>query len=201
MQAMEIIMIAVLIVSAVLHEFSHGYAAYLLGDPTAEMEGRLSLNPLVHLDPIGSVLLPLMLVLTGSPFVLGWAKPVPFNPYNFKNRRWGELIVAIAGPASNLILVFIFGFLLRFLELSQPMTEVFSIIVFINIILIIFNMIPIPPLDGSKVLFNILPHTQKTQEFRARLERYGLFIFIFFILFLWDDVSPLVYWLFDMVVG
>jgi len=155
MQVMEILMIVILIVSAVLHEFSHGYAAYLLGDPTAEMEGRLSLNPLVHLDPIGSVLLPLLLVLTQSPFILGWAKPVPYNPYNFKKRRSGELIVAIAGPASNLILALIFGLMLRFLELSVPITEVFDAIVIINILLMVFNMIPIPPLDGSKILFNI----------------------------------------------
>lgn len=198
---MTIIMIVILIVSAVLHEFAHGYAAYLLGDPTAEMEGRLSLNPLVHLDPFGSVILPFLLVATGSPFVLGWAKPVPFNPYNFKNRRWGEVIVAVAGPVSNLILALIFGLLLRFSELSQPMIEIFSVIVIINIILMIFNMIPIPPLDGSKVLFNILPYNQKTQEFRMRLERYGLFLFIFFILFLWDDVSPIIYWIFDLIVG
>ena len=194
-------MIVILIVSAVLHEFSHGYAAYLLGDPTAEMEGRLSLNPLVHLDPIGSVLLPLLLVLTQSPFILGWAKPVPYNPYNFKKRRSGELIVAIAGPASNLILALIFGLMLRFLELSVPITEVFYAIVIINILLMVFNMIPIPPLDGSKILFNILPYTQKTQEFRSRLERYGLFIFIFFLLFLWDYIFPIVLLIYNLIVG
>lgn len=201
MQVMEILMIVILIVSAVLHEFSHGYAAYLLGDPTAEMEGRLSLNPLVHLDPIGSVLLPLLLVLTQSPFILGWAKPVPYNPYNFKKRRSGELIVAIAGPASNLILALIFGLMLRFLELSVPITEVFYAIVIINILLMVFNMIPIPPLDGSKILFNILPYTQKTQEFRSRLERYGLFIFIFFLLFLWDYIFPIVLLIYNLIVG
>lgn len=201
MQVMEILMIVILIVSAVLHEFSHGYAAYLLGDPTAEMEGRLSLNPLVHLDPIGSVLLPLLLVLTQSPFILGWAKPVPYNPYNFKKRRSGELIVAIAGPASNLILALIFGLMLRFLELSVPITEVFDAIVIINILLMVFNMIPIPPLDGSKILFNILPYTQKTQEFRSRLERYGLFIFIFFLLFLWDYIFPIVLLIYNLIVG
>ena len=201
MQVMEILMIVILIVSAVLHEFSHGYAAYLLGDPTAEMEGRLSLNPLVHLDPIGSVLLPLLLVLTQSPFILGWAKPVPYNPYNFKKRRSGELIVAIAGPASNLILALIFGLMLRFLELSVPITEVFHAIVIINILLMVFNMIPIPPLDGSKILFNILPYTQKTQEFRSTLERYGLFIFIFFLLFLWDYIFPIVLLIYNLIVG
>lgn len=194
-------MIVVLIVSAVLHEFAHGYVAYLLGDPTAEMEGRLSLNPLVHLDPIGSVALPFLLALSGSPFILGWAKPVPYNPYNFKNRKWGELIVAIAGPVSNLILALIFGLLLRLGDFSAPITEVFTVIVFINIILMIFNMIPIPPLDGSKVLFNLLPYTEATQRFRSMLERYGLFLFIFFILFLWDDVSPIIYYVFDLIVG
>ena len=198
---MTLIMIVILIVSAVLHEFAHGYTAYLLGDPTAEMEGRLTLNPLVHLDPFGSVLLPFLLVISGSPFVLGWAKPVPFNPYNFKNRQMGELLVAIAGPVSNLILALIFGLLLRFFEFSGPITEMFTLIVFINIILMVFNMIPIPPLDGSKVLFNILPYTQKTQEFRMKLERYGLFLFLIFILFLWDYFSPIIYIIFNLIVG
>jgi len=165
------------------------------------MEGRLSLNPLVHLDFFGSLVVPFLLVVSGSPFVVGWAKPVPFNPYNFKNRQLGELLVAIAGPISNLILALIFGFAIRFIGLSDPMIEVFSLIVLINIVLMVFNMIPIPPLDGSKILFNILPYTQKTQEFRATLERYGLLLFIFFILFLWDDVFPVVLWLFSLIVG
>src|SRR3989344_1145312 len=158
--------IVVLIFSVVIHEVSHGFAALSLGDRTAEDAGRLTLNPLKHLDPFGSVLLPLFTLFLGG-FVFGWAKPVPYNPYNLKNQKWGPALVGAAGPAANIGLALVFGLLLRFLpgfSESIPSTFLFnflsvaSTITLLNLVLAVFNLVPIPPLDGSKVLFSVLPY-------------------------------------------
>ena len=147
--------------SVVIHEVSHGYAALALGDPTAKYQGRLTLNPISHLDPIGSFFVPLIGYFAGR-FIVGWAKPVPFNPYNLRNQRWGEALVAVAGPISNIALAILFGLTIRFLpeyiNISQSFLNLASSVVLINIILAIFNLIPIPPLDGSKILFAFLPY-------------------------------------------
>ena len=199
-----IFQIVILIMSVVIHEVSHGYAALMLGDTTAKYEGRLTLNPLKHLDPFGSVILPLLLALTGSGFIIGWAKPVPFNPYNLRNQRWGEAIVAIAGPLSNIIIFFVFGLALRFvlaagINISVAVINITSIIVFTNLLLAIFNLVPIPPLDGSKILFSILP--QQTLRFRATFERYGFLIVLIFVLFLWQFFLPVIDHIFILVTG
>ena len=175
-----IFLIAILILSVVIHEVSHGYIAYLLGDPTAKRAGRLSMNPFKHLDLTGSFIVPLMLVLLKSSFVFGWAKPVPYNPYNLKNQKWGPGLVAVSGPLSNFLIAGVFGLVSLFLPLDQTVkTEIglaavngaaifgagyapalfyfSSMVVWINVFLGIFNLIPIPPLDGSKVLFSFLP--------------------------------------------
>ncbi|MCL5006971.1 MAG: site-2 protease family protein [Patescibacteria group bacterium] len=150
--------IIVLIFSAVVHEVAHGYAALALGDTTAKDMGRLTLNPLSHLDPIGSVVLPVVLFLSHSPFIVGWAKPVPYNPYNlYKDYKYGPLKVALAGPLSNLVIAAAFGLVIRFVPLSAAADSFLAIVVFINCLLMIFNLIPVPPLDGSKVLTAILP--------------------------------------------
>ena len=163
MEPLSIILIVViLILSVVIHEVAHGYAALWLGDTTAYYAGRLTLNPIKHLDMFGSVILPILLSFTG--FIFGWAKPVPYNPYNLKNRRWGELLVAVAGPASNIILALIFGLIIRFVNLDAGLILVAGLIVQVNIVLAIFNLIPIPPLDGSKILFAILPPGEKEQK-------------------------------------
>lgn len=181
-QAIDLIFsIAVLIMSVVIHEVSHGVAANSLGDPTAKYEGRLTLNPLKHLDPFGSVLLPAILVFIKSPFIFGYAKPVPYNPYNLRNQKWGPAIVGAAGPASNILVAVIFAAVLRFFgELGGP---AFGGIVLwlmqINIWLAIFNLIPIPPLDGSKLLFSLLP--AKLYGLELALEQYGFFILIILI--------------------
>src|SRR3989338_8315594 len=156
--------IAVLIMSIVIHEVSHGLAANALGDPTAKYEGRLTLNPLKHLDPFGSVILPLLLLLAtgGQGPIFGWAKPVPINPYNFKDQKWGELKVAISGPAVNFLIAIIFGLIIRFLSAqaglnfpgTAPFLQLLSIVVFYNFLWALFNLVPIPPLDGSWILFN-----------------------------------------------
>jgi Zn-dependent protease len=192
--------IIVLIMSVVIHEVSHGYAALALGDPTAKYQGRLTLNPISHLDPIGSFIVPLLGYFAGG-FIIGWAKPVPFNPYNLRNQKWGEAIVAVAGPLANIALAVIFGVIIRFAAGSGFLTQSFlnlaGFVVFINITLAIFNLVPIPPLDGSKILFAFLP--LKWQSARQSFERYGLILV--FIFFLWPIISPIISYLFTFLVS
>jgi Zn-dependent protease len=194
--------IALLILSVVIHEVSHGYAALWLGDRTALYAGRLTLNPIKHLDPIGSVLVPILVSLLPGNFFFGWAKPVPFNPYNLRNQRWGEAIVAFAGPLSNIILAILFGIILRYAEplnLNAAFIEISVYITLINIGLAIFNLIPIPPLDGSKILFSILPY--QLWQYRAAIEQYSLFLIVIFVFFFSSWLGPVVAWLFQLVTG
>jgi Zn-dependent protease len=183
---LTIFSLIILLFSVIIHELSHGYVAYSLGDPTAKYEGRLTLNPLKHLDPFGSVILPLLLFISGSPFLFGWAKPVPINPYNFSDKKYGEIKVSIAGPVSNLFLALFFGLILRFIPgqiifANQGIAIALSYIVMINIWLAIFNLIPIPPLDGSWILFNLLPAS--AQNVKNFLRQYGIVILVLLILF------------------
>jgi Zn-dependent protease len=203
MEISFLFIIVILIMSVVIHEVSHGYAAYLMGDPTAKNAGRLTLNPLAHLDFMGSLIVPLLAYFS-SGFMFGWAKPVPYNPYNLKNQKYGDAIVAVAGPVSNLLIAFIFGLLLRFGILyfglvSLDFILIVKWIVQINLILAIFNLIPIPPLDGSKILFTFLPY--RFIEIKQNLERYSLFLLMFFILFLWEFLFPLITFLFSVITG
>ncbi len=159
-----IFQIIILIFSVVVHEVSHGTMAYYLGDMTAKRAGRLTLNPLPHIDMMGSVILPALMVFTHSPILFGWAKPVPYNPYNLrKGGRWAETLVAFAGPASNFALAIIVGLAMRFGIVPSEAFSLAFMAVFINILLGIFNLIPIPPLDGSKVLPSLLPRTLAAQ--------------------------------------
>jgi Zn-dependent protease len=192
--------IAILIMSVVIHEVSHGYAALLQGDPTAKYEDRLTLNPLKHLDPFGSVILPFLTFITAG-FAFGWARPVPYNPYNLKNQRWGELIVAIAGPISNILIALIFGLILRFSYESLPAAslQLIVFIVVINLGLAIFNLVPIPPLDGSKVLYAFLPY--RFQEFRQNLERYSFILVIIFIVFFSQYLIYPISFVFNLITG
>ena len=189
--------------SVVVHEVSHGYAALRLGDQTARLAGRLTLNPIKHLDPVGSVIVPLLTTLGGFPF--GWAKPIPYNPYNLRNQRWGELIVAAAGPVSNIIVAVFFSMIIRFSDVGQsqmisPFFEISATIVWVNLVLAIFNLLPVPPLDGSKILFSILPYGI-SQKIRLSLERYGIFIVVIFLIFIWEIVSPLIFGIFALLTG
>jgi Zn-dependent protease len=174
----------------ILHEVSHGYVAYRLGDSTAKDRGRLTLNPISHIDPFGTLLLPvMMLLLSNGTTALGYAKPVPVNPNFFRgNRRWGWLLVGIAGPAMNLALAIVFGLVLRFADPLIPATGAGSIVrlilelfTFFNLLLMFFNLIPIPPLDGSRVVQYFLP--QGALAIYEQLERYG-FIIVIAVLFL-----------------
>jgi len=210
---LEIILlsIVILIVSVIIHELAHGYAALALGDPTAKLAGRLTLNPLKHLDPVGSVILPAILILLPSPFVVGWAKPVPYNPYNLTNQRWGEAIVAGAGPGINIVIAVVFGIVLRFAieggAASQAFVIAMSLIVFINILLAIFNLIPIPSFDGSKILRSALPYkySHAFQSFETNMAQYGMFsIFIFILIFfvvLWPIFIQIILFLFQLITG
>jgi len=195
-----IVSIAVLIMSVVAHEVAHGAMADYLGDPTARLAGRLTLNPIPHLDPFGSVILPFLTVLIGG-FIIGWAKPVPYNPYNVRGGVKGEALVAFAGPLTNILLALFFGLLIRFGGVWLPVTviPVLGTIVFINLILALFNIVPIPPLDGSKILFSFLPYHMS--EVRRILEQYSLFFIVFFIFVLWRFLLPIVLWLFYIITG
>src|SRR3989338_25228 len=198
---MFIFTIAVLIMSVVAHEVSHGYAADRLGDPTARFAGRLTLNPIAHLDMVGSFLVPALMFFFGG-FIFVWAKPVPYNPYNMRNPRWGGAMVAVAGPLTNLLIAIVFGLLIRFasvLGLPPETLPVAYLIVVLNLILAVFNLVPIPPLDGSKVLFTLLPHhLYYIQEF---LERYSIVILLLLIFFLWRFIFPIISVLFSFITG
>lgn len=192
--------ILILIMSVVIHEVAHGYAALALGDQTAKYQGRLTLNPLKHLEPFGSVILPTLSYMMGG-FVIGWAKPVPYNPYNLKPGRWSEAQVALAGPVANLFLASTFGLLLRVggEYVTPAFVSVSAVIILINITLAVFNLVPIPPLDGSKLLFAFFP--EKFSQIRAFFEQYGFVLLIIFIFFLWQLLLPIISFLFGLVSG
>jgi Zn-dependent protease len=205
----EIMTLIILILSIVFHEVSHGYAANWLGDPTARLAGRLSANPLLHIDPLGSVIIPAILFLTGSPFLFGWAKPVPYNPYNLRNQKWGESIVAVAGPLANLFLAVVFATLIHVapvLGLSATFIQMAGYIVFINILLAVFNAIPFPPLDGSKIIVPFLPFglSQKYHALTVYMEHMGtlaLFLCVFiFMQLLWTPFSYFVQFIYNILV-
>jgi len=197
-----IISIIILIFSVILHEVSHGYMADYLGDPTARLAGRLTLNPLKHIDPVGSILVPLITYIS-SGFTFGWAKPVPYNPYNLKNRRQGEFLIALAGPVSNLAIAVFFGLIIRFfmgsLIVDQAVFEVLTYIVIINIVLAIFNLIPLPPLDGSKLFLAFLPN--QYGRLRQVLEQFGFVFVILAAFLLWPVISPLVTFVYGAITG
>ena len=195
-----IFQIIVLIFSAIIHEYMHGWMADRLGDPTAKNLGRLTLNPLPHIDPVGSVLLPLLMVLSGSGFVFGWAKPVPFNPNNLRDQKYGPAKVAIAGPLGNFITAVFFGLILRFMPIFSLQLNIFlQIIIYINLLLMIFNLVPIPPLDGSKVISPFLPYKWQVKFFE--IERYGMFLVILFVFFAFPVILPVIDFLFKLITG
>ncbi|KKP88164.1 hypothetical protein A2456_00465 [Candidatus Nomurabacteria bacterium RIFOXYC2_FULL_36_19] len=194
--------IAILVMSIVIHEVAHGFMAEYFGDKTARFAGRLTLNPIKHLDLFGSIILPIVLVVSQSPFLLGWAKPVPYNPDNLSNRKWGTMWVAVAGVLANFSLALIFGIIIRFtydMALPSGFYFITSVIVVINLALGIFNLIPIPPLDGSKILFSLLP--ESATNFINTYEQYSLVILLVFIVFFSNSLSPILGSLFKLFTG
>ncbi len=190
----------IIIASAIIHEYMHGWAAERQGDDTARLAGRLTLNPIPHIDPMGTIFIPLLLLLLPGNFLIGWAKPVPYNPFNLRNRRWGPALVAAAGPAVNLFIAIVLGLIIKFLAPSV-FTAFLSLIVYINILLAVFNLIPIPPLDGSKILFALLPDNKFWWQFKINTERYGMVLVLFFVFFLWNLIAPIIQWLYQLLVG
>jgi Zn-dependent protease len=198
----SIINIAILIGSVVIHEVAHGYAAYKLGDPTAKLDGRLTLNPVKHLDPLGSLLIPGILAITNAPFLFGWAKPVPYNPYNLKNPRRDEALIALAGPVSNILIALSAALMFRVFmpELDTLFAFILFMTVILNLVLAVFNLVPIPPLDGSKLLFAAFP--SELSNFRSTLEGLGFLLVIVFIATpLSDFIGPLVFRFAELFLG
>lgn len=205
-ESYQIILIAIfLLIAFPVHEFAHAYTAYRLGDGTAKMFGRLTLNPIAHFDPLGGLLLIVSVLASG--FVFGWAKPTPVNPSNLRDRRNSEVLVALAGPASNLVMASLAALLFRALDatgigqqLPFLVTEVLFYFVLFNILLAIFNMIPIPPLDGSTLLWRFLP-PQLVWQWRPILQQYGFIILLLFIFTIGSRVGGLVFNVTRFLVG
>ena len=208
---MELIIfqLAVLIFSVMIHEVAHGAVALALGDPTAKYLGRLTLNPIKHIDPMGSIIVPLFLILIssfsgGGGFIFGWAKPVPYNPYNLRNKRWGTALVGFAGVGVNLLLALFFSFLIRTSSIwgrglgdaVGPLISFFILIVFINVLLAVFNLFPVPPLDGSRVFGALFPRFGLWME--QAFARYGMFLFILFLFVAIQIIGPLTFLLFSV---
>ncbi len=198
-----IFFIFILIMSVVIHEVAHGFMALRFGDKTALYAGRLTLNPLRHLDMFGSIILPAFLVLTHSSFLFGWAKPVPYNPNNLTNRKWGTIAVACAGVLANLFIAIFFGLILRLavnsFVVSSNFVSIVSSIVLLNLGLALFNLVPVPPLDGSKILFSLLPAS--FYRVISFMEQYSLILILVFVLFFSDVLYPLLSYFFSLLTG
>jgi len=197
----QVFEVIVLVFSAIAHEYMHGWMAHRLGDNTAKDAGRLTFNPLAHLEWFGSFFMPLVMILTNMPFVFGWAKPVPYNPYNLRDRKYGDAKVALAGPLANLVLAVAFGLILRLFSpfLNMTLELLIGIIVVINLILMIFNLVPIPPLDGSKILATFLPPVIRERYLSS--ERTGFILIILFVMLAGGLLMPAVNFLFKLIVG
>lgn len=208
MPVLLVFQLIILLFSVMIHEISHGLMAFRLGDPTAKLAGRLTLNPLKHLDPVGSFLLPFLLyTLSGGSFMFGYAKPVPYNPNFLKDPKRGGGLIALAGPTSNILLALIFGMLSRILFAIHPaflpeaLVALLDLVVVMNLVLAVFNLVPIPPLDGSKVLFAFLPDTPSVWRAQAFLERYGMFFLIAFMFYGFGLIVPIISVLFRLITG
>lgn len=191
--------VVVLIFSAIIHEVAHGAMANYLGDPTAKNLGRLTLNPTKHIDFFGSILLPMLLVLIRSPIIFGWAKPVPYNPLFLRDPKRGAAYIAVAGPLANFSVAIILGMVLRIAALPDAFAMALEIIIFINVLLGVFNLVPIPPLDGSKLMFAFFGKRHAALE--RFLEQNGMLILLLFIFFGFRLLMPVIMVLFRLFAG
>jgi len=200
---MTVIAVGVLMISVIFHEVAHGYTAFRLGDPTARYAGRLTLNPLKHIDPFGTVILPLLLILARFPYPVGWAKPVPVNPLLLRDPRRGMMLVGAAGPLSNVSLALVAAMILRTVPVSRTpfLFDLLSIACYVNILLSVFNLVPVPPLDGSRVVAGLLPpDLRKAYE---SITPYGFLIVIglFYLGLMNRVILPLSDFIFSLLVG
>jgi len=193
----------IIIPSAIVHEYAHGFVADKLGDPTARLAGRLTLNPKAHIDLWGTIIMPIFLILvSGGTFMFAYAKPVPYNPYNLKNPKRDPGLVAVAGPMSNFLLALVFALIIKFSPtglVGANFLSLLALVVYANILLLVFNLIPIPPLDGSKVLFALLPDS--AWRFKQALERNGFIILLLFLFFGFQLIVPVVQFLYRLMLG
>ncbi len=188
----------VIVPSAIFHEYMHGWTAEQLGDPTARYAGRLTLDPRAHIDWFGTILMPIMLFfISGGGFLFAYAKPVPYNPYNLRNQKWGPVLVGLAGPLANFALAVVFALLSKFIPAGSPMFDFFQIIIIANLSLMVFNLVPLPPLDGSKLLYALWPASAANAL--AVLERYSFVILIIFIFYGAKYLSPIISWLYAFI--
>lgn len=189
----------IIIPSSIIHEYAHGWMADRLGDPTARYAGRLTLDPRAHIDPWGTLIMPIVLFLgSGGRFMFAYAKPVPYNPYNLKNQKWGPVMVGLAGPTANLILACLFAVVIRLLP-GLSITPFLAIIVYANVLLMIFNLVPIPPLDGSKLLYALLPDS--ANKIKMFFDRYGFVVLLLFVFYGFKFIQPIIDSLFALLVG
>ena len=199
-----LLFLAILLFSVVIHEVSHGVAANSMGDDTAKRLGRLTLNPLKHLDPFGSVILPLLLILFGTPFIFGYAKPVPYNPYKLNDKKYGPAKVAMAGPLANMTIAFLFGVMVRLstagiFPFGPEVTAMFEGIVWINVLLAVFNLMPIPPLDGHWLVLTFLP--DKFVRFKMMFQRMGIFLFFILLFVVFPLIVPVIVLISELMIG
>lgn len=189
----------VIVPSAIFHEYAHGWMADRLGDPTPRQAGRLTFDPRAHIDPFGTILMPIVLsIISGGAFLFAYAKPVPFNPFYLRNGSRGIAMVGLAGPFANLIIAALLGLVVRFLPTS-PFSELLSIVVYANVMLAVFNLVPLPPLDGSRLLNTFLGH--RAPGLQLFLERYGFILVIFFAFYAFHWLIPIIRLIFKLLTG
>jgi Zn-dependent protease len=192
--------IIIIVFSAILHEISHGLAARALGDKTAEYAGRLTLNPMAHIDPYGSVIMPLFLwFVSGGRFLFAYAKPVPFNPYNLRNQKWGPALVGLAGPATNFAIAIVLAGIIRLNLFSFGIAEFLVRVLLINLSLGVFNLLPIPPLDGSRLMYVFLP--RRLERYKAMFEQYGMWVALLFVFFFSYLLMYPIEWIARILIG
>ncbi|MBU1684443.1 site-2 protease family protein [Patescibacteria group bacterium] len=191
----------IILFSAIIHEYMHAWMADYLGDSTAKKYGRLTLNPISHIDLWGSIIMPALIYFgTAGSFIFGYAKPVPFNPDNLLDKKYGAAKVAAAGPCANFVTALLFGLLLRFNFAPNPIfITLMAIIIQINLVLMIFNLLPIPPLDGSKIIMPFLPNHWKTKF--IEFEQYGMLFLLIFIMLGFSIITPIIRFLFFLITG
>lgn len=192
--------IIIIVFSAILHEISHGLAARALGDKTAEYAGRLTLNPMAHIDPYGSIIMPLFLwFVSGGRFLFAYAKPVPFNPYNLRNQKWGPALVGLAGPATNFVIAIAIAGIIRLDFFSFGIAQFLVRVLLINLSLGVFNLLPIPPLDGSRLMYVFLP--RRLERHKAMFEQYGMWVALIFVFFFSYLLMYPIEWIARFLIG